>query len=180
MQTTLLDAVAPAIGLSREEAGTVGEYLSAEGLIEWHMGGGISITHAGVIEFEQAQSEPERATPHFPAINLITVQHMSHSQIQQGTVGSTQQMAHVNAGEADALKAFLDELTRVRGELALGAEAQEEMEAQIATIEAQMKSARPNRTILKAAGAAVLEILASAPGRAAVEAILKHVPDWIK
>jgi hypothetical protein len=167
--------------LSEQDADQIGQYLVDEGLLKWAAFGGVmEITHRGIKEVEQAHSEPDKPTLHFPAVSLIQIGTMTNSQIHQGRGDSVQQMAHVTGDESDGLKAFLAALDGVKRELALSAEAQAEMEVQIATIEAQMKSARPNRSILKSAGAAVLVVLASAPGRDAVEAILKHVPDWIK
>jgi hypothetical protein len=67
-------------------------------------GGGIGMTHQGVLEMEQAQAAPEKPTEHFPPINFIHIEHMTQSQIQQGTIGSVQQMAQiVTPGESDAL-----------------------------------------------------------------------------
>jgi hypothetical protein len=63
--------------------------------------------------------------------------------------------------------------------LQLEADVAAELEVQVATLESQMKSSNPKRSILKEAGKSVLEILASAPGRQAVEEVLKHVPDWL-
>jgi hypothetical protein len=179
-QMTGLNAVAPAIGLSEEEAGKVGEYLSDEDLIKWTLGGGISITHRGVVEYEQALSAPATPTEHFPAVNYIHIGTMTNSQFQQGTMGSVQQMQTVSSDEAGVLREFLAIIREQAKALRFAAEEEAELESQLATIEAQMHSAKPNRSILKAAGSAVLAILVSAPGQEAVKAILKHVPDWIK
>jgi hypothetical protein len=178
---THLDPVATSLHLSREEAGAVAQYLVDEGLIEWTaLGGGLGITHAGIKEVEQALSEPSKPTQHFPPVNVIHIEHMTQSQIQQGTVGSMQQMSQtVTPSESDAVREFVKTVKQQARELELAGDAEAELEAQIATMESQMKSARPKRAILKEAGTGVLEILASAPGREAVEEVLRHVPEWL-
>jgi hypothetical protein len=177
---TDLNAIAPAIGLSHEEADSVAQYLVDERLLKWQaFGGVIGITHEGVNEVEQALAHREQPTVHFPPVNVIHIEHMTQSQIQQGTVGSVQQIVQATTpDESEAVKRFLTSLQNVKRELKLTADSEAEFDAQVATMESQMKSARPKRAILKEAGVAVLDILASAPGREAVEEVLKHVPGW--
>lgn len=179
---TDLDAIAASLGLTRDHVIPAANYLEDEGLIKFMSDQGhIALTHAGVKEVEQALSDPKKPTTHFPPFNLIHIEHMTQSQIQQGTVGGVQQITQVvTPGESDAIKTFLTSLEAVKLELNLTAEAEAELEAQVATIEGQMKSANPRRSILKEAGSAVVEILSSAPGRAAIEELLKRVPDWVR
>lgn len=173
--------IAPAIGLSEEEADQIAQYLVDEGLLRWAaFAGVIEMTHFGIKEVEQARTQPDKPTVHFPAFNVIHVEHMTQSQIQQATVGSVQQMTQtVTSDEASALREFLAVVKEQARELQFEADVAAKLEAQVATLESQMKSANPKRSILKEAGKSVLEILASAPGRAAVEEVLKHVPEWL-
>ena len=53
------------------------------------------------------------------------------------------------------------------------------MDVQLATIDAQMKSARPLASIVRGAGQAVVEILKSASAGAAIE-LAKRVPDLFR
>ncbi len=81
------------IGLQEAEADLIVEYLKGESLIKTHDDGGslISITHSGILEVEQAISEPNKPTEHFPPIfNFISIEQMNNSQIQQGSAGSNQ------------------------------------------------------------------------------------------
>jgi hypothetical protein len=137
---TELGVIAPTIGLSEQEADQIAQYLVDEGLLGWAaFGGVIEITHRGIKEVEQARTQPDEPTVHFPPFNLIHVEHMSHSQIQQGTEGSVQQMAQgVSSDESNELRNFLAALNDVKRELELTVDAQAEMEAQLATIEAQL------------------------------------------
>jgi hypothetical protein len=177
---TNIAEIAPAVGLSLEDAGRVGDYLVGEGLIKWaYFGGGIAITHQGIKEIEQALSQPERPTEHFSAaINVIHIGQMT-GQIQQGTIGSVQhQVQSVGEAERAQLAHFVEEVRRARP-LPDAGDAGPELDAQLATIEAQMRSARPQRAVLKAAGGVLLEILKSASGTAAAE-LVKQVPSLLR
>ena len=74
--------------LSKDDFDLVCDYLLKEGLIAGTLDA-VCLTHAGVVEIEAALSQPDRPTEHFP-VNIIHIERMSHSQIQQGTAGSTQ------------------------------------------------------------------------------------------
>lgn len=103
------------IGLTREEVTVVITYLQGEGLVKRLSAQGlIHVTHAGVIEVEQAIESPGKSTQHFPAgvINQITIHSMSNSQIQQGTTGSTQTQFVKTSGELEGVIAQLIEAVR--------------------------------------------------------------------
>jgi hypothetical protein len=98
--------------LTRDVAG----YLAEEDLIEWIAQGFIRLAHRGRKEIEQALSEPEEPTEHFlPLVvtqNYISIGSMTGSQIQQGTVDSSQTM-----GVADSVVSeMIDALTRAADE----------------------------------------------------------------
>jgi hypothetical protein len=180
-QSVDFNVIVSAIGLSSEEADLVADYLVGERLIEWVRfggGGGIAMTHSGVKAVEQESRAPEKPTQPAPSFNVIQVGHMSYAQIQQGTVSSEQSQT-ISSGEIESMRDFVAVLREQMRELRLAADAEAELEAQVATIESQMKSAKPKRAILKQVGLTALEILASAPGREAVGEVLKHVPDWL-
>jgi hypothetical protein len=150
-QDTNVALIAPAVGLSAEAADHIAQYLVDEGLLAWlAFGGVISITHAGVKEVEQARREPEKRTQHFPPINYIHIEHMTDSQLQQGTRDSVQQMSQTMSPEQiDAVAKWLDAIRAA--DLGVAADLQAEVDVQLATIEAQAKSARPRNAVLKAA-----------------------------
>jgi hypothetical protein len=68
----------------------IARYQTDEGLIKSLGGDAAHITHPGVREVEAALSAPDKPTDHFPPVNLIVIEQMTQSQIQQGTVGSSQ------------------------------------------------------------------------------------------
>lgn len=89
--------VGKAIGLSEfREVESIMHYLADEGLLEIQgfgddNGPPIGLTHQGIVEIEQARTNPKQKTEHFPPmVNIIHVQNMHGSQIQQGTVNSSQ------------------------------------------------------------------------------------------
>jgi len=174
---TSLDAIAPAIGVSKEEAGSIAQYLVDQGLIEWAAFGGIiAITHLGIREMEQAEREPEIPTRYLPPFNVIHIEHMTNSMVQQGTNQSVQYLSQpVLAAETSDLAGFLRGVRLRKADLGLAAEAEADLDAQLATLDAQMKSPRPKRVVLTAAGGVLVEILKSASSAAAGE-LVKQLP----
>jgi hypothetical protein len=171
--------VAAVVGLSKEAAEGIAQFLVDEGLLKWHsFGGFIVITHAGRKEVEQARREPAQPTQHFLPANYIHIEHMTGSQLQQGTTGSVQHMSQtLTPDQSEVLTRWLDAVRAA--ELGVAAEVQAEVDVQLATIDAQMKSARPLASIVRGAGQAVVEILKSASAGAAIE-LAKRVPDLFR
>lgn len=102
------------LGWDRATTNRTVDYLEAEGLLEFPaMGGEIAITHAGVVEIEQSLSRPEAPTEHFPpsgTVNILNVQTMIGSQVQQGTTGGEQHLEYLVGSTIDDLKALLQEI----------------------------------------------------------------------
>ncbi len=67
-----IDQLAIELGWPDSEASAVVEYLNAEGLIEHEIGNQASITHAGIVEVEEALEYPTRPTEHFPGSRAET------------------------------------------------------------------------------------------------------------
>jgi predicted transcriptional regulator len=86
MFLTTVDEVATEVDIDAATANKIAEYLVGEGLMRYEaMGGVIAISHTGVVKVERALSQPDIATEHFPpAINVIHIGRMEHSQISQG------------------------------------------------------------------------------------------------
>ena len=92
-------------------------------------------------------NKPDKPTEHFP-VNIIHIEQMSHSQIQQGTSGSTQSGTFTSldlAAVADFVRKLKDQLPQ------LGLTGNDEAVAQsdVATIEAQLSSPWPKEAIVK-------------------------------
>jgi hypothetical protein len=140
------------VGLSRNETGLVMQYLDGEGLATHRaIGGAVAMTHSGVLEVERALSKPETPTHYFPpVVNILHVQSMVGSQIQQGTHGSTQsQTQSISQNDTAAIQALLTQLQENLGQLGLTPEALDEAESELQTVEAQLRSSKPKQAILR-------------------------------
>jgi hypothetical protein len=137
-------------GLSNADAAEAMTYLHNEGLAEHKaFGGRVVITHRGVKEIEDALATPQQPTTYFPpASNVIHIHSMVGSQIQQRTVGSNQQQT-VSMPDAAATKALMEEFRRALAELPLGANHAAEADAEISTIDAQLRSTKPKPAIIR-------------------------------
>lgn len=136
--------------LSRNEAENVVNYLVGEHLLEHRtLGGGIAITHHGIVEVERALSTPESPTHYFPpVVNIVNVQSMIGSQIQQGTHGSTQsQVATQN--DIEAIRALISKFGACVHELPISEQEKTDAQAELRTVEAQLASSKPKLPILR-------------------------------
>lgn len=89
------------LGLSREETSEAEEYLQGEGLIDsLTLGGGIVITHAGVVEVEASIENPDEPTDHF-TVQVITNYHApvvhQHGSGNAANIGNTTHATIPNA-----------------------------------------------------------------------------------
>jgi hypothetical protein len=145
-------AVGADVDLTREETQRVMDYLNGEGLATHRaIGGAVAITHAGLREVERALSAPEAPTHYFPAVvNVLQVQSMVGSQIQQGTHGSTQtQSQSITQNDVAAIQALLAAMQSNLTALGFNAESRTEAEAEIQTLKAQVQSNRPKPVIIR-------------------------------
>lgn len=165
------------LGFIGEETSTITQYLKGEGLIKYvALGGLITITHEGVVEVEKALSEPEQLTEHFsPVVNVVNVQHMEGSQIQQGTVSSSQ-TGRFSIETKKSLSEFISLLKDKLSELKLQGEDKAELDADIATVEAQLSSGRPKSSIVKESINSIKRVLEGATGGVIAGELLKYIP----
>lgn len=145
-----------------DEVERVAHYLHDEGLIEiLTKDRDIRITHAGIQEVEEALSEPEKPTEHFPALNIIHVEKMDHSQITQASSGVTQLIILTE----DDRRSIEEDLALLRDrihQLGLPPEQESDLRAEMGTIEAQMKSSKPKWVIIKESFGTIKELLLAA------------------
>ena len=116
-----MEEIGSEFGLDRKETGRIVDYLHEERLVDSFAAGGmIKITHAGVVEVEEAIAEPEQPTEHFPSVVIaetyIQAQTISNSQFQIRTTDSQQQIGTVSGEE---LRELIGDLRRLVSELAL-------------------------------------------------------------
>lgn len=109
-----------------------------------------SITHKGIKEIEQAHDNPAQPSTYFPPYgNVINIQNMNHSAIQQGTHNSSQTFTLTNEDSED-VKSILNELNEIKEKLERESENYRVLEAHITTIQAQIDSPKPSSAILSA------------------------------
>lgn len=130
------------------------QYLVGEGLIKRiSMDGYVMLTHGGIIEYEDAISNPEQSTDYFPAINVINnvikvSGGINNSQIQQASSDNVQGMTQNNEENLDDLKLFLEIIKTKLPDLELNGDLHSDVEAEIGTIEAQLKVSKPKKSII--------------------------------
>jgi hypothetical protein len=174
-----VDDLAELLGWSVDDTNAVLEYLEKEGLVELlGFGPMVGITHAGVVEVEYALEHPEKPTEHFLPHTVVIVQGDMHgSQIQAGTVASHQEQ-HVALTDAlDEVRAFVDAFRDALSELSDTERAV--AEAEIATVDAQIASPRPNAGAVRESLTSLRAIAEGAAGSAVfvgLAALAQHLP----
>ena len=170
------DDIGKELGFTEEESDKIYQYFIGEGLIkEIAYGGAIVITHEGVVEIENALSAPEKPSDYFPPLNIINVKHMEGSQIQQGTISSTQSVENI-LKKGEDLKTFLDLLKTKLPELEVSPEDKSEIQSDMLTVEAQLNSSRPKGIIITESLNSIKRILESTAGGMIATELLKYIP----
>ena len=169
------------LGLTHEETDSICQYLEGEGLIECvEFGGLISIKHEGIIEVEKALTEPEQSTQYFPpVINIIKVEKMENSQIQQGTISSTQRF-NIDNDTFKIIEDFINLLKSKISELEILDEDKSVLEADIKTIDAQLKSKKPKISFINTCLLSIKKILEGAIGGIVANELLQYIPTILK
>jgi len=147
-------------------------YLMNEGVVDGTRGSAW-LTHAGVVEVEAALSQPDKPTQHFP-VNIIHIEQMSHSQIQQGTVDSEQSGTFTSLDLAEVAE-FVVGLKTTLPQLRLTGDDEGIAQSDIATIETQLSSPRPNVGIIKESLRSIRNIAEGAAGSMAASGIITGI-----
>ena len=126
-----------------------------------------------MVEVEAALSQPDKPTEHFP-VNIIHIEQMSHSQIQQGTVGSTQSGTFTSLDLA-AVAEFVAGLKTMLPQLGLTGDDEAVAQSDIATIETQLSSPRPKVEIIKESLRSIRNIAEGTVGSMAASGIIAGV-----
>jgi hypothetical protein len=161
-----------AAGLSEEDFKAAFIYLMHEGVVDGTRGSAC-LTHAGVVEVEAVLRQPNKPTEHFP-VNMIHIEQMTHSQIQQGTTGSTQSGVSMPF-DVVAVAEFLLELKEQLPRLGLSGEEHAAAQSDVATIEAQLSSPRPKPDIINESLRSIRKIAEGAVSSVAASAIIAGI-----
>ena len=164
------------LGYERDETESITQYLEGEGLMKYtDLNFGINITHYGVKQVEEALSHPEEPTHFFPPVNIINIHHMEGSQIQQGTVSSSQTGTFKLTNRND-LNQFIKLLKEKLPELSLNEEDESEIKADISTLESQIDSSRPKVGIIQESLSSTKRILEGAGAVIIAQQLLPYIP----
>ena len=172
--------VGDAIGLDEKTCNLVTDYLRAESLLDYvTMDGGIGITHYGIVEIEDALTNPNKSTEHFLPVSyaanfVVSVGQMVNSQISQGSPNSVQSNA-VTWQQPDELRALVGALAKSIEQLGLSAEKQRELQAELDTIQAQLRSSAPKKSIVTECLRSMRNILEGAAGSVLASSLVSQV-----
>lgn len=163
------------LGFDKSVTMRIVQYLEGEGLIKFRtMGGGIAISHRGVVHMERALSEPDAPTEYFPAvINIISAEQILDSQIQQASPAATQ--AAFRQDKDQELREFIESLRNSLEELGLDDQQKSDLQAEILTMEAQASKSKPNRAIITESLKSAWRILEEAAGGALAVGIIETI-----
>lgn len=162
-------------GFDRDLTDKITQYLNDENLIKF-VGLNtslIEITHEGVREVEEALSNPDAPTTHFPPLNII-IGPVINSPIQQGSPQATQEVI-IGEDKCEELKGLLQSLKESIDKLGLEAQAKSDLQADIQTIEAQMSSSKPKLTIITECVGSIRNILEGAAGNVLASLLLNKI-----
>lgn len=170
-----IDDLGSDLGFEGDMTEKVAQYLNGEGLIKFvAIGGTICITHWGVVAIEKSVAEPEKPTEYFPSVNIISIEKMSNSQIQQASLGGTQ-IVTIEESKFDQVKEVIRSLNDSLEEIALGEKQKSDIKAEIQTIDAQMLSSKPKGTIITECLSSVRKILEGATSSALTSEIINKI-----
>lgn len=127
-----------------------GEYLVETKRVSMGIPALLRIKHAGVVEVEGAFLKPDEPTTHFLPVNVLYVNQMVGSSIQQGTTNSTQTATvTLQATAIDELRKFVEVASTVIATANADSPAWHEMKAEIETLRAQTASPNPKVSIIR-------------------------------
>ena len=133
-----------------EDFDNITTYLVNEGLLKrWSMAADFGITHQGVIEVEEAHTHPEKPTEHFlPMVNVINIQQMTNSQIQQGTSHSFQSQTN---NSVEILKELLGKIEDTIQQSSVSEEKKEiaSLSCEVIKTQADLPKANRNPSLIK-------------------------------
>lgn len=166
------------LGFDAKHSEELAGYLVAEGLLEWTAMGVVELTHWGLKEIEQSLSAPNEPTEHFPpfviAQNYMHVGTMTGSQVQQGTTAS-----QIGVETRVKLETLVSDLRQAFAELDLPDEQRDEVEADLATVEAQLASPNPKPGVVRECLTSVRSVLEGAVG-SGLATTAPHLPALIE
>jgi hypothetical protein len=165
------------LGFERSDILLTTQYLDGEGLLKQvTLDYRVGITHLGVVEVESALENPDRPTVHFPpAQNIIHIQTMTNSVIQQGVVDGSQSVSLTNE-DNQLIRDFLEVVSKCLPSLPVTDADREQAHAEVETTKSQLSSPKPRPEIIKGSLQALLSILGKVSASVLTSDITSHLP----
>jgi hypothetical protein len=139
------------LDLTDDLRGEIVRYLEEKGLVKPIEDSGvlIKVTAYGTDQLANAYREPEKPIPSFPAVvNVLNIGGDNRGPIQQGQ-SHLNQSADVSASTSKEILDFLGRLREILPSLSLNNEDRQDVEAQIGTVEQQLKARKPKASIIR-------------------------------
>jgi hypothetical protein len=167
------------LALGREVAEEIGHYLSCERLVDLDIGGGMRLTHEGIVHVERASAESDRGTASPSVVNnIVNVRTMTGSSIQQS--GSHSSLtATLDASEVIELRQFLGQLQHHLAELERQTNRADDLAGHFATVMAHLRTSKPNRHIVVEAVKTIRTVLEGMAGNVLASGLLSQIPKWL-
>jgi hypothetical protein len=170
-----VDELAADFKMEIKEAQNIIDYLCEEGLLRRIAMRIVGISHEGVLEVEEALSNPDQATDHFLPFNVINIGQMHNSTLMQGNTNSSLTSITISKTTSGNITELIKMLKKDIDKLGLLAEDQGDLNAEINTMEAQLKSSKPKTNILKECLITTRSILEKAAGGVVAHGIIAHI-----
>jgi hypothetical protein len=173
-----VEEIGEELGLSKDLSWRIGNYLDKVGLIEILATDGASkIEPEGIHEVENALSKPEESTEHFPPVKNITIniEKMVDSQLQVDSPRATQ----IKTSKKEIIKKIREFNQYIKDnleELKVSEDDKAEILSGIKTIDAQVESPNPIKSILKECLSSIKRIMECAIGQVIAMQILDKLP----
>ena len=141
----------------------------------------VQIKHAGVVEVEGAFLRPDEPTSHFLPVNVLYVNQMVGSSVQQGTVNSTQETTvQVSDGATEELKRFVEVATTMLTSVDRSLPLWQEVKSDIETLRAQSLSPKPKRSVIRDCLASLGRLCEGAAAGAIGTQLATYIPALLK
>jgi len=174
-----MDELGAGLSFDFDETAKIVDYLINEGLIEYFgLGGTIQLTHQGLKEVEEALENPSEPTSHFLPINIISIESMTNSSIQQGTTGSTI-LQTIELTDVKQLNEIVEQLKAIASNPDIDTDHSKELISEIQTLESQARSPRPKKVIIRESLKTVRNILECVAGNMLTPVFASQISHFI-
>jgi len=149
------------LGFDKDRTISIMEWLKNEGLIDFQTTSSFNITNLGIGTIEDSISKPDEAIGPLVAYNTINIEKMENSQIQQGTINSEQTVTIIQQNDLTQINELLKNIESTISKVDINTDTKKDLESDIETIKAQIKSSKPKKNIVLEAFKSIKNILAS-------------------